>query len=100
MTETRKLRQVGSAYCREYKTDAKFFVQDEHPSGLRQLIVQYEKGRSEFAAAIPADWTEEDVQSLILWPMKDPNSKYPAWEIPAQAYGSPKLFRFWAGEKS
>src|SRR5258705_128389 len=33
-----------------------------------------------------------DVLDLILWPMKDhPKALYPAWEVPARAYGSPML---------
>ena len=57
MTEARKLSLVDTRNCPQYKTEAKLFIEDEHPSGLRQLVVQYE-GRPEFAAAIPDDWTE------------------------------------------
>jgi hypothetical protein len=51
---------IATMYCTQYKTEAKFFVEDEHPSGLRHLVVHYENGghagRRQFAAAIPADW--------------------------------------------
>ena len=98
-------RQIGSTYCMHYDTEAKFFLEDEHPSGLHHLVVHYvnggHDGRPAFAAAIPHDWTEQDVSNLLLQPMKDdPNSsKYPAWEISSRVYGSPRLFRWWAGEK-
>ena len=36
---------------------------------------------------------------LILWPMKSPDAPHLAWEVPARAYGSPTLFRWWAGEQ-
>jgi hypothetical protein len=102
MPETRQPRHIASAYCTQYETNAEFFIQDQHPSGLRHLVVQYENGghdgRLAFAVAIPPDWTERDVSDLLLWPMKHPNG-YPAWEIPSRAYGSSKLFRWWAGEK-
>ena len=97
MPETRILSFLDRRHCPQYNTKAEIFVQDEHPSGLRHLVVQYEggyEGRPEFAAAIPADWTEQDISDFLLRPM-DPKSKYPAWEIPARLYGSPKLFRWW-----
>ena len=103
MPDARKLRPIATAYCKEYKTDAKFFIQDEHPSGRRHLVVQYEKGgyggRPEFAAGIPDDWSEQEVLDLLLWPM-NPSAPYPGWEVPARVEGSPVLFRFWKGEKA
>ena len=60
MTEARKLSLVDTRNCPQYKTEAKLFIEDEHPSGLRQLVAQYE-------------WRPE--------------------------YGSPVLFRWWAGER-
>ena len=102
MPETRQPRRIASAYCTQYQTNAEFFIQDQHPSGLRHLVVPHEEGgyddRPSFAVGIPADWTEKDVLDLLL-PMKDPNREYPAWEIPSRAYGSPMLFRWWDGEK-
>jgi len=103
MTETRKLRLIASAYCAQYKTDAEFFIEDEHPSGFRHLIVKYATGgyggQPEFGAAIPDEWTEQEVSDLLLWPMKASDAPYPPWEVPSRAYGSPSLFRWWAGEE-
>jgi hypothetical protein len=100
MTDARKL--IGSVYCKQYKTDANFYIDEAHPSGQRHLVVQYEKGGyqgdPEFAAAIPDDWNEEELHNLMLEPM-NPKAPYPAWEVPARAFGSDTLFRWWAGEK-
>jgi hypothetical protein len=99
----RKLRLIGSLYVPQYKTDAKIYVEDAHPSGQRHLVAQYHKGGyggdPEFAAAIPDSWTDADINELILWPMKDLKAPYPAWEVPARAYGCDELFRWWPGEK-
>jgi hypothetical protein len=98
----RKLRSIGSMYCTQYKTNAELFIED-HPSGRRLLFVRYENGgyerKKEFAAGIPDEWTEQEVQDFIMRPMKDRDSSYPAWEVPARAYGRPELFRWWEGEK-
>jgi hypothetical protein len=98
MTE-RNLRLIASTFVKQYNTEAKLFIQDAHPSGYRHLVVQYE-GRDEFAAAIPASWSDADVHDLIFWPMKSPLARYPAWEVPARVHGTPELFRWWAGEKA
>ena len=97
MTEARKLSLVDTRNCPQYKTEAKLFIEDEHPSGLRQLVVQYE-GRPEFAAAIPDDWTEQDISDFLLRAL-DAVGTCPLWEVPARLYGSPVLFRWWAGER-
>ena|SRR5438093_1567325 len=111
MSDARKLKPIGSAHCTQYKTEAKFYIDEAHLSGERLLVVQYGEGYSgrndlpiidghrQFEAGIPDDWSEQDVQDLILWPMKDPAAPYPAWEVPARAHASPTLFRWWAGEK-
>jgi hypothetical protein len=52
-----------------------------------------------FGAAIRDEWTEQEVSDLLLWPMKASDAPYPSWEVPARAYGSPSLFRWWAGEE-
>jgi hypothetical protein len=97
------LRLIASLYCKQYKTEAKFYIDDAHPSGRRHLVVHYETGgyagAREFAAAIPDGWGEKDVMDLLLWPMKSPRAPYPAWEVPARGHGSPELFRWWKGEK-
>ena len=46
MTEQRKLRLLATAHCKEYRCEAKFYIQDEHPSGQRHLVVQYGEGYS------------------------------------------------------
>ena len=61
------------------------------------------KALPEFVAGIPDDWSEENVIDLLLRPtphfFEEPGGTYPAWEVAARAYGSPTLFRWWAGEK-
>ena len=104
MVDTSSPRPFGSTYCKQYKTNAEFFIADCHTSGERHLIVRYQDGgfrgdKGDFLAAIPKDWTDADVQVLVLWPMADPNSPYPAWEVPARMYGSDYLFRWWRSER-
>lgn len=97
MASDKYLRPIGSAHCREYATDANFFIHETPAFTFRILVVQYADGRREFVTGIPPGWSDEDVQTLILQPTTD--SKYPAWEIPSCVHGSPMLFRYWAGEK-
>ncbi len=99
-------KPIGSMFCKQYQTEVQFYIDEAHASGKRHLVARYEKppenlfGRDTFMAGIPDNWREEDVIDLILWPMKDDsNAPYPAWEVPARAYNSPTLFRWWAGEK-
>jgi hypothetical protein len=67
------------------------------------LVVHYDKGghngAPEFVAGIPDGWSEENVIDLILRPLEDANTQYPAWEVPARVYNCGSLFRWWAGEK-
>jgi hypothetical protein len=103
MRDVRNLKPIGSAHCTQYNTEAKFYI-EAHKSGHRQLVVHYEKGGGyngalEFAAGIPDDWSEQDVIDLIFLPEKHPIVPYPVWEVPARAYASATLFRWWAGEK-
>jgi hypothetical protein len=99
MAEPRNLRLIASLYCRPYATDAKAFIDEAHPSGQRHLIVRYRGNRPEFAAGIPDEWAENDVLDLIFWPIKNQGAPYPAWEVPARAFGSATLFAWWKGEK-
>ena len=85
---------VGSMFCKQYKTEAKFYIQT--CSAGRELRVAYDNGRPEFATEIRDSWTEQDVLDLIFWPMEDRGHRYPAWEVPARVYGSWSLFRWWA----
>jgi len=102
MRDVSNLKPIGSAHCKQYNTQAKFYI-EVAPAGQRHLVVHYEKGGyhgvPEFVAGIPEDWTEQNVIDLIMWPMKEREAPYPPWEVSARAYGSPALFRWWAGEK-
>jgi hypothetical protein len=96
-------RLFATLFCTQYKTEATVYVEDAPPHTWgRELLVEYEKGgyggRREFGAAIPRDWSDDDVMDLLFWPMKSPRAPYPAWEVPARVHGSPILFRWWAGE--
>jgi hypothetical protein len=89
----------------QYKTDATITVEEGHSSGEPHLIVKYKdggyEGKKEFAAAIPDDWTVQDLAELIFLPVKPRAERnWPAWEVSARDYGSPSLFRFWKGEKA
>jgi hypothetical protein len=102
-------RAIATARCAPYACEAAFFIKS-YESGKRALVVRYDEnyvgpqlptvdGQRQFETGVPDDWSERDVMDLLLWPMKDPNAPYPAWEVPARAYGSATLFRWWAGEK-
>ena len=101
MRVVNNLKPIGSAHCKQYNTEAKFYIEALPETGKRSLVVHYEKGgyhgAPEFIAGIPDDWTEQNVIDLIMWPMKDRESPYPPWEVSARAYGSDTLFRWWAG---
>ena len=102
MPDVSTLKFIYSSFCTQYQSEAKFYIDEAHASGLRHLVVVYEKGgyagHPNFAASIPDKWSEQDLLDLILWPMKDhPKALYPAWEVPARAYGSPMLYTWWKG---
>jgi hypothetical protein len=59
MRDVSKLKFIGSSFCTQYRSDAKFYVDEAHASGLRHLVVVYEKGDPDFPAAIPEEWTEQ-----------------------------------------
>src|SRR6202051_2066382 len=96
-----KLKFICSSFCAQYQSEAKFYIDEAHESGLRHLVVVYEKGgyagHPNFAASVPDQWSEQDLLELILWPMRDPKAPYPAWEVPARAYGNPMLYAWWRG---
>ena len=76
-----------------YKTEAKFYIDETHSSGIRHLVVIYASGgyggNPEFITGIPNSWTDDDVINLIL---KDrAETRYPVWEMPARAFGSTML---------
>ena len=97
MSELRKFTPFGRVRCKQYDTEAEFFLEEPHAAGKRLLMVRYANG-AKFTTAVPDDWSEEDLRRLLLEPM-NPEAPYPAWEVPARAYGSAQLFRWWAGEK-
>ena len=97
MRDVSKLKFIGESFCSQYQSQAKFYIDEAHTSGLRHLVVVYENGDADFLAGIPDEWADENVQDFIFWPMKNPNSPYPAWEVPARAYGSPTLYAWWKG---
>jgi hypothetical protein len=91
-------------YVPQYDTDATITVDENHSSGVPHLVVNYKKagshGHKQVAAAIPADWTDQDLAELIFLPMKPRTDRnWPAWEVPAADHASFSLFRFWKGEK-
>jgi hypothetical protein len=90
MCNISELRFLCSSFCKQYQSEAKFYVDEALSSGVRHLIVVYEKGghdgAKEFAVGIPWDWTDRDVIDFILWDL--PNTQYPVWEVSVRAYGS------------
>ena len=69
---------------------------DSQAATQRELVRMLTRDSLRFSG-IPDGWAVENVQDLIFWPMKNPNSPYPAWEVPARAYGSPTLYAWWKG---
>src|SRR5258707_9084261 len=97
MRDVSNIKFICSMLCKQYDTEAKFYIDEAHSSGMRHLVVVYENGRADFLTGIPDEWTDDAVQELIFWPMKDPAAPYPAWEVPARAFGSETLFAWWIG---
>jgi hypothetical protein len=77
MRDVSKLKFIGESFCSQYQSQAKFYIDEAHTSGLRHLVVVYENGDADFLAGIPDEWADENVQDFIFWPMKNPNSPYP-----------------------
>ena len=100
---TRNLRRID-LYCPEYKTDATLLIDEDHPSGQPHLVVHYDKGglkgQMQFAAAIPAHWSDDDLLALIFLPLdKRRGHLWPTWEVPVRDFASATLFKFWKGKK-
>lgn len=96
------LRRID-LYCPQYETDAVITVDEGHPSGQPHLAVRYKEGGyegdEEFASAIPADWTDQDLGEVIFLQINPrPGRNWPTWEVAARDYGSASLFRWWKGE--
>lgn len=88
----------------QYDTDATITIDENHSSGQPHLTVKYRKssksGHSDFAIAIPDDWTDQDLAELITLRAKPrPGRDWPSWEVPSNDYASFWLFRWWKGEK-
>jgi hypothetical protein len=109
--EERNLEFIGSVFCEQYQTEAKFYIERSislrpgFGTGARHLVVQYgdgytgceglaiaANGQREFA--IPHDWSNEKLLEFLLAPAKNPNVPYPTWEVPARVHGRPVLFDF------
>jgi hypothetical protein len=109
--EERKLEFIGSVFCEQYHTEARFYI--ERPislrrgsgPGARHLVVQYGEGytgredlavaangQREFASMIPLDWNNEKLLTFLQVPAKNPNLACPTWEVPARVHGRPFLF--------
>ena len=101
--EKAKPMSIGVLRSVHYNSQAEFFIDDARPSGIRQLIVRYERGgfegEPEMAVEIPDDWTILDVAESILGE-RGSTGRCPKWEVPLRVFGSKKLFRWWAGEKA
>ena len=68
MRDVSKLKFICSSLCTQYQSEAKFYIDEAHASGLRHLVVVYEKGGyggdPEFLAGIPNEWTDQAVLDL------------------------------------
>lgn len=90
------MKQIkASGAVPQYATSADFFIEDELDgrSG-RHLVVKYKDrpapSEQQFATAIPASWTDDDVKTFI-----DANIyfRFPLWEIAGRGFGEPTLER-------
>jgi|SRR5450759_3124705 hypothetical protein len=90
MNDHRKLRPLGTIFCRQYQTQAHFFVEPAEPNNIRHLVVQYENGRKEFCAGISGQWTDTELLNLLRNPGWEGMS-YPVWEYSARYFANPML---------
>ena len=56
MRDVSKLKFIGSSFCSQYQSQAKFYIDEAHASGMRHLVVVYENGEHDFIAGIPDEW--------------------------------------------
>ena len=58
MSDVSKVEALYSSFCRQYKMEAKFYVDEMHSSGIRTPVVIYASGgyggNPEFATGIPS----------------------------------------------
>jgi hypothetical protein len=97
------LRRID-LYRFEYETDTTLLINEDHASGQPHLLAHYEKGglkgQMQFAAAIPAHWSDRDLLELIFLPSEKREGRlWPTWEVPARNFASTTLFKFWKGIK-
>jgi hypothetical protein len=61
-------------YVPQYRTNAIITIDEDYSSGQPHLVGRYEKGgykgQKDVAAAIPPDWTDQDLAELIFLPLK------------------------------
>jgi hypothetical protein len=48
MRDVSKLKFIGSSFCTQYQSQAQFYIDETHASGLRHLVVVYENGDPDF----------------------------------------------------
>ena len=70
MRDVSKLKFIGSSFCSQYRSQAKFYIDEMHALGMRHLVVVYENDEHDFIAGIPDEWADENVQDFIFWPRK------------------------------
>jgi hypothetical protein len=90
-------KTLVSQFCPQYHTQVEFFREATIEDG-RTLIARYEiggpddlpmvDGRREFRAGIPDAWSEDFLLRFLAL------NRWPSWELPARAAGSPSLFSF------
>jgi hypothetical protein len=105
-------KPIGAEFCEQYQCEAQFCVDEAHSSGPRHLIVRYDEGYSgrtdlpivngspQFAAAIPDDWSEQDVMDLIRRPMKSPGAPLPSMGSPFASARQHDLVPVVGGQKA
>jgi len=77
---------TASIICSQYPSQVNFYIDEAHASGMRHLVVVDENREPGFLAGIPDEREVQNFQDFNFWPMKSPNSPYPAWKVPARAY--------------
>jgi hypothetical protein len=93
-------KAVISQFCSQYNTQVEFFIETSPETG-RTLIARYEtggsedlrivEGRREFRAGVPDAWSEDQLLRFLAL------NRWPSWELPSRAGGSPDLFSFSRG---
>ena len=52
MRDVSKLKFIGSSFCTQYQSQAQFYIDETHASGLRHLV---ENGDPDLLTGIPAE---------------------------------------------